>query len=137
MRQFVRQRGVTRARRCPIRDKEPLGVVIIEGRRLLGKDIDRAPGQIEIGGNQAELLQGQLFGPQLGRGRDLFYFLLEEFVDLLFADEVAGDFLAEAQSGYAGQLLADGVDFAEHGARVVGRLRYRRNRGKKKRKGAH
>ena len=92
--------------------KSFLRVVIVEGGGLLGEQLDGALGEVEIGRDQAELLQGQLLGADLLRLGNLLHPLVQEVVDLFLGDEVAGNGVMQLHPGDLGELDGDAIGLA-------------------------
>ena len=117
---FVGQHGLLRFGGGGIGDEELLLVVVVEGGGLFGEQVDGALGEVEIRRDEAEFLEREFFGAHfLGLG-DFLDALIEELVDLVLADEIAGHGMVQGHAGDPGELLGQGLDLgAEFAGPIV------------------
>ena len=105
MRKFVHQRLFAHILRRPIGDVKLLLVVVVKRRRLFGQQVHFGFRQVEILRHKSELLQAQFLDPQVLLGRLLLHALLQEFVDLVFRNQIKRDLVANLQPGNLVQFL--------------------------------
>src|SRR5208283_6126812 len=105
--ELVRQDGVFGRSAGRTGEEQLALVVIVEGGGLLGEQIHGARGQVEIGGDQAELLKRQFLDADFLRRGLFLQPLLEVGVDLFFVDEVTRYRVPQRKPGDAGELAGD------------------------------
>ncbi|MGD0302735.1 MAG: hypothetical protein ABSE86_37165 [Bryobacteraceae bacterium] len=114
VRELVDQRGALfHSRAGAFQYEQLLLVVVVESGGLFGKKIHGVLAQIEIGGDKAEHLEGQLFGAQVGWLDSFFDALIKEGPELVFVEDSVGDGAGEAEAGDAGEASFDSADLGE------------------------
>ncbi len=121
VRQFVDQSGaILDSAARSFQDEQLLLVVVVERCRLLGEQVHGVLAQVEIGGDQAQHLEGQLFGAHVGRFDGFFDALVQEDAELLFGEDAIGHGMLEAQAGDTREAVFDGSDFGKDWRRIGG-----------------
>src|SRR5271168_4513475 len=85
-------------RASPFQDEELLLVVVVESGRLLGQKVDGVLAQVEIIGDQAQHLEGQFLGADVGRLEGLLHALVQKDAKLVLVEDAIGDDTGEGEA---------------------------------------